>query len=28
MSTHNFPLVKPRNKKFIELSKGRMIWFL
>ena len=25
MSTHNFPLIKPRNKKFIELSKGRMV---
>ena len=25
MSTHNFPLIKPRNKKFIELSKGRVI---
>ena len=25
MSTHNFPLIKPRNKKFIELSQGRMI---
>ncbi len=25
MSTHNFSLIKPRNKKFIELSKGRMI---
>mgnify|MGYP003967492393 FL=1 len=24
MSTHNFPLIKPRNKKFIEISKGRM----
>ena len=28
MSTHNFPLIKPRNKKFIELSKGRMVWCL
>ena len=25
MSTHNFPLIKPRNKKFIELSLGRMV---
>ena len=25
MSTHNFPLIKPRKKKFIELSKGRMV---
>ena len=25
MSTHNFPLIKPRNKKFIELSKGRIV---
>ena len=25
MSTHNFPLIKPRNKKFIELNKGRMV---
>ena len=25
MSTHNFSLIKPRNKKFIELSKGRMV---
>ncbi len=25
MSTHNFPLIKPRNKKFIELSKGRVV---
>ena len=25
MSTHNFPLIKPRKRKFIELSKGRMI---
>jgi len=25
MSTHNFPLIKPRNKKFIELDQGRMI---
>ena len=25
MSTHNFPLIKPRNKKFIELSQGRMV---
>jgi len=25
MSTHNFPLIKPRNKNFIELSQGRMV---
>ena len=25
MSTHNFPLIKPRKNKFIELSKGRMV---
>ena len=25
MSTHNFSLIKPRNKKFIELSQGRMV---
>ena len=25
MSTHNFPLIKPRNKKFVELNQGRMI---
>tara|TARA_Y100000590_G_scaffold192287_1_gene218610 strand:+ start:337 stop:990 length:654 start_codon:yes stop_codon:yes gene_type:complete len=25
MSTHNFPLIKPRRKKFIELNQGRMI---
>ena len=25
MSTHNFPLIKPRKKRFIELSDGRMI---
>jgi len=25
MSTHNFPLIKPRKKKFIELSNGRII---
>ena len=25
MSTHNFPLIKPRKRKFIELSKGRMV---
>ena len=29
MSTHNFPLIKPRNKKFIELSQGRMVeWYI
>ena len=25
MSTHNFPLIKPRNKTFIELNQGRMV---
>ena len=25
MSTHNFPLIKPRKKRFIELSEGRII---
>ena len=25
MSTHNFPLIKPRNKRFIELSQGRVV---
>ena len=25
MSTHNFPLIKPRKKRFIELSNGRII---
>tara|TARA_Y100001970_G_scaffold245322_1_gene312273 strand:+ start:38507 stop:39157 length:651 start_codon:yes stop_codon:yes gene_type:complete len=25
MSTHNFPLIKPRKKRFIELSGGRII---
>ena len=25
MSTHNFPLIKPRKKRFIELSEGRVI---
>ena len=25
MSTHNFPLIKPRKKKFIELNQGRMV---
>ena len=25
MSTHNFPLIKPRKKRFIELSGGRVI---
>ncbi len=25
MSTHNFPLVRPRLKRFIELNNGRMI---
>ena len=25
MSTHNFPLIKPRKKRFIELSSGRIV---
>ena len=25
MSTHNFPLIKPRNKRFIELNKGKIV---
>ena len=25
MSTHNFPLIKPRNKQFIELNKGKIV---
>ena len=25
MSTHNFPLVRPRKKRFIELNKGRIV---
>ncbi len=25
MSTHNFPLVKPRKKPFIELNNGRIV---
>ena len=25
MSTHNFPLIKPRKKSFIELSNGRIV---
>ena len=25
MSTHNFPLVKPRRKRFIELNEGRLV---
>ena len=25
MSTHNFPLIKPRKKRFIELNKGELI---
>ncbi len=25
MCTHNFPLVRPRKKKFIELNKGRLV---
>ena len=25
MSTHNFPLIKPRKKRFIEISDGRIV---
>tara|TARA_B100000700_G_scaffold275524_1_gene321420 strand:+ start:633 stop:1283 length:651 start_codon:yes stop_codon:yes gene_type:complete len=25
MATHNFPLIRPRKKKFIELNKGRRV---
>ncbi len=25
MSTHNFPLIQPRRKKFIEINKGRLV---
>ncbi len=25
MSTHNFPLIQPRRKRFIELNDGRMV---
>ena len=25
MSTHNFPLVRPRKKRFIELNEGRLV---
>ena len=25
MSTHNFPLIKPRKKRFVELSEGRIV---
>tara|TARA_B100000029_G_C17441355_1_gene911569 strand:- start:255 stop:905 length:651 start_codon:yes stop_codon:yes gene_type:complete len=25
MSTHNFPLIKPRNKQFIELNQGKIV---
>ena len=25
MSTHNFPLIKPRNKRFVELNKGKIV---
>ena len=25
MSTHNFPLVQPRQKRFIELNEGRLV---
>ena len=25
MSTHNFPLIKPRNKRFVELNKGIIV---
>ena len=25
MSTHNFPLIQPRGKKFIELDNGKLV---
>ena len=25
MSTHNFPLIQPRKKQFIEINKGRLV---
>ena len=25
MSTHNFPLIRPRKKRFIELNEGRIV---
>ncbi len=25
MSTHNFPLIQPRRKRFIELNEGRLV---
>ena len=25
MSTHNFPLIQPRKKRFIEISEGRLV---
>ena len=25
MSTHNFPLIQPRKKRFIELNEGRIV---
>ena len=25
MSTHNFPLIRPRKKRFIELNEGRLV---
>ena len=25
MSTHNFPLIRPRRKRFIELNEGRLV---
>ena len=25
MSTHNFPLIQPRKKRFIELNEGRLV---
>ena len=25
MSTHNFPLIQPRQKRFIEINKGRLV---
>ena len=26
MSTHNFPLIQPRKKRFIELNEGRLVF--
>jgi cell division transport system ATP-binding protein len=25
MSTHNFPLIRPRKKRYIELNDGRLV---